>query len=274
MHFKTLFAFIFIIFTLSNHVIAGNPYDLKNITYDLATGYYYNYPVEVYAFDAIHTNGQFAPKIFPSNPIYIFLKDLHDDISNGLQPNIIDFIPGDKGYSDLKQAVIVIGRKENDPHITSYESLKRFGNKLKIYFTDIYLNLPVVGFSADLTYPDDGPAKFGYYKSGPVRYFDFGINPAGNATAPIYHVLDKHYVTVSILPSTIPGFKDYSAMWSVFNITVINLPVKKITSLDQVSDITPIYSNNLVNCPISTISLKKRYEFSILGTFYKIIEYW
>ncbi|CAG8732965.1 4784_t:CDS:2, partial [Dentiscutata erythropus] len=245
------------IFTLSNHVIAGNPYDLENITYDLETGYYYDYPVEVYAFDAIHTNGQLVPKFFPFNPIYIFLKDIHDDISNVLQPNIIDFIPGDKGYSDLKQAVIVIGNNEKDPHITSYESLKR-----------------LVGFSAELTYPDDGPAKFGYYNGGPVRYFDFGINPIGNATAPIYHVLDKNYATISILPSTIPGFKDYSAMWSVFNITVIKLPEKKITSLDQVSDITPIYSNNLVNCPISIISLKKRYEFSILGTFYKMIAYW
>ncbi|CAG8651777.1 37047_t:CDS:2, partial [Racocetra persica] len=263
-NFKAIFFIVFVMFALSDRVIAGNPYDLINITYDLGVGYFYDYPVEIYSFEEIHTNEPLAPTTFPYNPIYIFLKDLHDDISNVMQPNIIEFIPGDKGYSDLKQAVIVTGRKENDPHITSYEGLKRLGKKVEIYYTDTYLNNPIVGFSSDLTYPEDAPSKLGYYNGGPIRYFDFGINPAGNKTVPIYHVIDKNYNILSTLPSTIPGFKDYSAMWAVFNITVINVPVKKITSLDQVSHITPIYSGLLVNCPISTTALKNRYELSIL----------
>ncbi|CAG8639316.1 18463_t:CDS:2 [Racocetra fulgida] len=271
MNFKAIIFIVFATFALSDRVIAGNPYDLINITYDLGVGYFYDYPVEIYSFDEIHTNGPLAPTTFPYNPIYIFLKDLHDDISNVLQPNIIEFIPGDKGYSDLKQVVIVTGRKENDPHIKSYEDLKRLGNKELFQLIKFFFK---VGFSSDLTYPEDAPSKFGYYNGGPIHYFDFGINPAGNKTVPIYHVIDKNYNILSTLPSTIPGFKDYSAMWAVFNITVINVPVKKITSLDQVSHITPIFSDLLVNCPISTNALKNRYELSILGTFYKINGLW
>ncbi|CAG8660213.1 7517_t:CDS:1, partial [Scutellospora calospora] len=130
------------------------------------------------------------------------------------------------------------------------------------------------GFSSNLIYPDDGPAKLGYYNDGPVRYFDFGINTAGNATAPIYHVNAKNYTRLANLPSTIPGFKDYSAMWNVFNLTVTNVPLKKITSLDQVADITPVYNNIISNCPISITALKKDYDSTILGTFYRMLGYW
>ncbi|CAG8444209.1 8082_t:CDS:2 [Scutellospora calospora] len=256
MYFKTLFSFALVIFTLSNNAISSNPYDLENKTYNTDVAYFYDHPANFYSFDVIHNTGK-PPKIFDSNPIYIFLKDLKDDICNVLQPSIIDFIPGDEGYSDFKQVVIVIGRKDNDSHITCYEDLKRLGRKVKLYFTDIYLNLPVVGFSSKLEYPDDGPAKLGYYNGGPVRYFDFGINPAGNATADLFHAVSKNYTRLANLPSTIPGLKDYSAMWIVFNLTVVK-PLKEITSLDQLSDITPVYINAIVNCPVSITILEKK----------------
>ncbi|CAG8614196.1 17805_t:CDS:2 [Racocetra persica] len=131
----------FIVLALISHAIAGNPSALPNTTYLTVPGYFNNKLFHVYIFDIYKDTP--APAIARVNPIYVFLKHPKDNIDNILQPSIIDLIPGDDGYSDLKRVNIVTGIENCHSPITSYDDLKKLGKKVKICETDIYLNIPV-----------------------------------------------------------------------------------------------------------------------------------
>ncbi|KAF0332911.1 hypothetical protein F8M41_018576 [Gigaspora margarita] len=245
-------SYTFIVLTLISHAIAGDPYSLPNMTYKTDIGYYYNMPVRIYGLYAYNTNS--APAISPFNPIYVFLRGAGDDTTNVLQPSVVDFIPGDDGYSDLKRVTIVTGVTDSSGTIKSYDDLKKLGNKVRTIESDIYVNLPVVGFSAKLEFPSDGPEMFGYYKGVQFRYFNFGINPAGNATAPIYHVYAKNGTQIAAIPGTIPGLSNYSGIWNIYNLTVTDVTVP-ITSYNQIANLEKVFSGIVSNCPVSTTTL-------------------
>ncbi|CAG8515812.1 10696_t:CDS:2 [Dentiscutata erythropus] len=241
----------FILLTLINHAIAGDPYALPNTTYTTTPSYFDNIQVKFYVFYIY--NATPAPAISRVNPIYVFLKDTNDNMANTLQPNIIDLIPGDDGYSDLKRVNVVTGLTNSSGTITSYDSLKNLSNNVKITETDIYVNIPVVGLSAKLENPADGPEMFGYYKGVQFHCFNFGINPAGNATAPIYHVYSSNGTLLATLPSTIPGLSNYTGIWTIYDSTSnVTFP---ITSFNQVSNLENTYDGTVVNCPISLTSI-------------------
>ncbi|CAG8505246.1 18247_t:CDS:2 [Racocetra fulgida] len=163
-----------------------------------------------------------------------------------MQPSIIDLIPGDDGYSDLKRINIVTGLTNRSSNITSYDDLKKLGNSVQIFQSDIYYNLPN---------PADGQEMFGYYKGVQFRYFNFGINTAGNATAPIYHVNSDNGTLISAILSTVPGLSNYSGIWTVYDITAEDKA--PITSFSQVSNLEQVYSGVVANCPVSLTSFPR-----------------
>ncbi|CAG8480281.1 6419_t:CDS:2 [Cetraspora pellucida] len=254
MYLKIYTTLTFIVLALIGHTIAGDPYALQNMTYSTDSGYYNNIPVKIYGFDAYKTTTALA--ISRVNPIYVFLQNPNGNIDNAMQPSIVDLIPGDDGYSDLKRINIVTGSTNSSGDITSYDDLTKLGNSVEIVQTDTYYNLPVVGFSATLETPSDGPEMFGYYKGVRVRFFNFGINPAGNATAPIYHVTSSNGTIIAALPGTIPGFRNYSGIWNIYTISANDTGVP-ITSLSQVSNLEQVFSGTVSNCPVSVASLPR-----------------
>ncbi|RIB21023.1 hypothetical protein C2G38_2034732 [Gigaspora rosea] len=224
------------------------------MTYTTNIGYFYNMPVRIYGLYAYNTNS--PPTISFVNPIYVFLQGTGDDTTNVLQPSVVDFIPGDDGYSDLKRVTIVTGLTSNSGTIKSYDDLKKLGNNVRIIESDIYVNLAIVGFSAKLEFPSDGPEMFGYYKGVQFRYFNFGVNPAGNATAPIYHVYAKNGTQIAAIPGTIPGLSNYSGIWNIYNLTATDESVP-ITSYNQIANLEKVFSGIVSNCPVSTTTLTR-----------------
>ncbi|CAG8847579.1 27808_t:CDS:2, partial [Racocetra persica] len=131
----------FIVLTLIGHAIAGDPYALPNKTYPINPSHFDDVLVNFYIFAAY--NETLDPKISHVNPIYVFLQNPDDNMDNIMQPSIIDLIPGDDGYSDLKRINIVTGLTKRSGNITSYDDLKKLGNSVRIFQSDIYYNLPV-----------------------------------------------------------------------------------------------------------------------------------
>jgi hypothetical protein len=193
-------------------------------------------------------------------PIYVLVTGFD---SNGQpqpvadQHNIIDFVPGDPGYSDLWQVNFVTvpaGYTANT--VRSLDDVKKAGYPIKA--TDQLVNCPVVPLNSSLAEGTPGLTK-GWYKGKEVHYFDFGPSP--DFTLPIYafitgldsagnpqFVPGQHNII-----GVIPGQGGYSAFWDLHLVKVpADYQANSITSIAQAmaSGYEMIHPGIVVNCPV------------------------
>lgn len=173
------------------------------------------------------------------------------------QHNIVDVIPGDEGYSDLWQVILVTVPEDYVANtFTSAEDVANSGYEMTI--PGILVNCPIVPAGSTLS-EGGAPLVQGWYKGQEVYYFDFGPNT--EATAPIYAFItgfdadgNPQFVEgQNNVVDVVPGDEGYSAFWQV-NLVVVpaDYQANSITSVDQVlaSGYEMIQPGLVVNCPV------------------------
>ncbi len=184
-------------------------------------------PVRYYNFDVQDT----APA-----PVYVLYRESEDKPITG-QLEIIDTLPGDKGYNDFRQVWKVIVPKDYVANtITDAATLLDAGYKTEK--TDTLRNMPVV--------PDKSRARMrlkgesaklerAWYRGQVAKFFSFAEAPLSGTNVPLSPI----YVTFNInpdqpnggpgsgfraepnslqthnVPATLPGDTGYSPLWLV-----------------------------------------------------------
>src|SRR5205823_1046882 len=195
-----------------------------------------------------------------SVPIYVLVTGF--DASGNPQPvagqhNIVDFIPGDQGYSDLWQLTFVTvppGYVANT--IKSGDEVRSSGYPTKV--PGVFVNCPVVPLNSKLAEGTPG-ITMGWYKDREIHYFDFGPNT--DRTVPIYafitgldaagnpQFVEGQHNVIDVLPGD-PG---YSAFWDLHLVKVpAGYKANSITSAAQVlaSGYEIAHPGLVVNCPV------------------------
>ena len=204
------------------------------------------------------TNTPLVNGVPAAAPIWVFIygnkADGSPDFVTGGH-NIIDVIPGDKGYSDLWQVTLVtVPRSYQPDSITSAADVLK--NNFPMTTTNMLVNCPVVPAGSTI---EDGRALIqGWYKGQKVYYYDFGAND--DIAAPIWALItgmDSQGNPIFVkdqnnIIDVIPGDKGYSAFWQVNLVTVpADYVANTLKSADDVMKsgykITPTEIN--VNCP-------------------------
>jgi hypothetical protein len=224
--------------------------------YTLVSCWYKGRTVQYYDFG---TNTPLVNGIPPVAPIWVFIygnkADGSPDFVTGGH-NVIDVIPGDAGYSDLWQLVLVtVPRTYQPDSITTAADVMKGNFPMKT--TDMLVNCPVV--PAGSTIQDNRALIQGWYKGQKVFYYDFRAN--ADIAAPIWALItgmdDKGNPMFvkgqSNIVDVIPGDKGYSAFWQVMLVTVPAdyVPNTLKSAADVMSSgykITPTNIN--VNCPL------------------------
>jgi hypothetical protein len=193
-------------------------------------------------------------------PIYVLVTGFD---SNGqpqpvaVQHNIVDFVPGDPGYSDLWQVnFVTVPANYIANTVRSLDDVQKAGYPIKA--TDQLVNCPVVPLNSSLAEGTPGLTK-GWYKGKEVHYFDFGPSP--DFTLPIYafitgldsagnpqFVPGQHNII-----GVIPGQGGYSAFWDLHLVKVpADYQANSITSIAQAlaSGYEMIHPGIVVNCPV------------------------
>jgi hypothetical protein len=193
-------------------------------------------------------------------PIYVLVTGFD---SNGQpqpvadQHNIVDFVPGDPGYSDLWQVnFVTVPANYIANTVRSLDDVQKAGYPIKA--TDQLVNCPVVPLNSSLAEGTPGLTKC-WYKGKEVHYFDFGPSP--DFTLPIYafitgldsagnpqFVPGQHNII-----GVIPGQGGYSAFWDLHLVKVpADYQANSITSIAQAlaSGYEMIHPGIVVNCPV------------------------
>jgi hypothetical protein len=231
-------------------VKAGDPSQLPNTAYKLFHGWDKGRALQHYTFN-ISNVGPNPVNVAPVAAIYKLVLNVNDDPHNTTQASIIDSIPGDPGYSDLWQIVKVVV-PPGLPVVKSFEALAALQANKTVSFnpTEVYVNCPVVGAASTLENPSDAVYVTGYYQNYNVSWFDFGPNPNGNATAPLYHVLINNSTTE--LTDSVPGDASYTAFWNIFIVKPIAADLStNYTSVTQISKDNVTFAGIVANCPIT-----------------------
>jgi hypothetical protein len=224
-------------------------------------------PVRYYNFDVQSTT--------PA-PVYVFYRKGEDKPVAG-QLDIIDALPGEKGYNDFHQVwKVIVPTKYVVNSVTAAAQLRKAGYHLEK--TDALLNLPVVpdksvarerlnGESADL--------QRGWYKGKVAKYFSFGeatltatvdtvpvspifvtfnVNPGQpNGGPPSGFRTESGSNQTHNVPSTLPGEDGYSPLWLVSVYDNADWPMVK--NLETVTNAKILAAGiATVNCPIVSIA--------------------
>jgi hypothetical protein len=224
-------------------------------------------PVRYYNFDVQSTT--------PA-PVYVFYRKGEDKPVAG-QLDIIDALPGEKGYNDFHQVwKVIVPTKYVVNSVTDAKQLREAGYHLEK--TDALLNLPVVpdksvarvrlnGESADL--------QRGWYKGKVAKYFSFGeaalmasdgvvpvspifvtfnVNPdKPNGGPPSGFRTEMNSKQTHNVPSTLPGEDGYSPLWLVSVYDNADWPMVK--NLETVTNAKILAAGiATVNCPIVSIA--------------------
>jgi hypothetical protein len=224
----------------------------------LVAGWYRGSEVKYYDFGA---NTKLASgSVVATAPIYVFITGMNADGTPAFaqgQHNIIDVKPGDAGYSDLWQVMMVtVGDDYEADSIRSKADVDASG--LQVTTTQMFVNCPVVPEGTTL---EGGEALVqGWYKGDEVLYPDFGANPA--VALPIWVLItgldaqgDPEFVAgqMNVIDS-VPSDEGYSAFWRVNMVTV---PAGyQPNSLTSASDVISAGYNiaetdMVVNCPVT-----------------------
>jgi hypothetical protein len=207
-------------------------------------------------------------------PIYAFFEAGASSPVAG-QLNVIDTIPGDAGYNDFWQVMMVTvpnGYVANT--IASLSEIRAAG--YTITPTNTLVNCPVVpaGSTATLRLGGGSPGLTqGWYRDHVVNYFNFSeatltLTNGATPTAPIY-------VTFNINPdqpnggppsgfkteagstqthnvaASVPGQAGYSPLWAVA--IYDDADFASVSNLTTAMAATSVASGPLVNCPIVSV---------------------
>ncbi len=220
-------------------------------------------PVRYYNFD--------VQNLTPA-PVYVFYRKGEKSPISG-QLDIIDNLPGEKGYNDFRQVYKVSVPSDYVVNsITDKTQLRQSGYAIEK--TDTLLNMPVVpdkSVARQRLNSESAELQRAWYKGKVAKYFAFNEAPLSVAGADV--PISPIYVTFNVnpnepkggpgsgfrsepnspqthnVPATLPGEEGYSPLWSV-NV-YDNADWSKVSNLDTAQNaklLGPGVAN--VNCPI------------------------
>ena len=178
-------------------------------------------------------------------------------VTNGVagQHNIIDTVPGEKGYTPLWQVTKVTWAAGKTPRLLkSADAVKKAaaGGEVTIARTSTVVNCPVLGFGQKKVAGFSAGHVIHYYDLGPVKV------AAGNAVLPLYTVTNGLAGQYNVTRDTIAvGQTAYPPLWSISKVTWKSgarrhllrsyAAIKKAAAAGQVTITkTPL----VVNCPL------------------------
>lgn len=206
--------------------------------------------------------------------IYVLFEEGADAPVKG-QLNVVDVIPGDKGYNDFWQVHKVTVPKGYEANsITSFAEI--YDANLEVEPTELLVNCPVVpdGSSANLRL-NSGKSELsrGWYQDQVVTYFTFEEVQLMGKTVPVSPI----YVMFNLDPDqegggpasgfvveegsdqthnvlgTIPKSKGYSPLWAVSVLS--NAEFSNVMDLDSARAVTPLAEGVAnVNCPVVEVA--------------------
>lgn len=224
----------------------------------LVAGWYKDQEVEYYDFG---TNTKLASgSAVATAPIYVFITGMDADgkpVFVEGQHNVIDALPGDSGYSDLWQVMMVtVDADYEADSITSKDDIDASG--FQVTTTQMFVNCPVVAEGTTL----EGGEKLvqGWNKGEQSLYPDFGANPP--VALPIWVMITgvdaggkpKFVEGQMNIIDSVPSDDGYSAFWRVNMVTV---PAGyEANSMKSAADVTAsgyviTETDMLVNCPVT-----------------------
>ena len=167
-------------------------------------------------------------------PIYVLYRDGEDKSVTG-QLDIIDTLPGEKGYNDFRQVWKVWVPKDYVANaITDARALSQAGYKTEK--TDTLRNMPVVpdkSIARERLNGESTELKRAWYRGQVAKFFSFEEAPLSGTSVPLSPI----YVSFNInpgepngdlasgfrtepnseqthnIPATLPGDKGYSPLW-------------------------------------------------------------
>lgn len=220
-------------------------------------------PVRYYNFD--------VQGVTPA-PVYVlYRKGEEKPVENQL--DIVDSLPGDKGYNDFRQVYkVVVPANYLTNSITDSTQVRKSGYKIEK--TNTLRNMPIVpdkSVARERLHGESAELQRAWYKGKVAKYFLFSEAPLAVAgsevpVTPIYVTFnvnpdqpkggpgsgfraEPNSVQTHNVPGTLPGDAGYSPLWSV-NV-YDNADWSKVTNLDTAQDaklLGPGVAN--VNCPI------------------------
>lgn len=223
----------------------------------LVAGWYRGEEVEYYDF-GMHTPLTDGDSIATA-PIWVLVHEMmagEDPQFVEGQHNIVDVVPGDEGYSDLWQVMLVEVPEDYEP-----DSIRNAADINEMAYpvteTEMYVNCPVVPEGTELEGGE--PLVQGWYQDEAVYYPDFGMNPpfaipiwvfitGMDADGNPMFVEGQHNII-----DAIPGDEGYSAFWRVNLVTVPeDYEPDSIRDASEVSDMgyEVMQTDLVVNCPV------------------------
>ena len=194
-------------------------------------------------------------------PIWAFITGMNDDGTPAFvdgQHNVVDVVPGDTGYSDLWEVMLVTVPEDYEADsIKSREEVEASG--YDIMPAGIFVNCPIV--PEGTTFENGEQLVQGWNKGEAVFYPDFGANPP--AAIPIWAFItgmdaqgNPEFVEgQNNVIDSIPGDAGYSAFWQVNLVTVDDgyEPNSIKSAADALASGFEITTTDLVvNCPVVT----------------------
>ena len=208
-------------------------------------------------------------------PIYALFREGEDKPVDG-QLNIVDVIPGDKGYNDFwAVSKVTVPADYVANTVTSVAEIIDGG--FDVTPTDMLVNCPIVpkGSTAAERFTDESPdLTRGWYRDQVVYYFNFSeamLKPAAGKvpTSPIYVTfninpgetdggpasgfkVETGSEQTHNVPATLPGDAGYSPLWAVH--IYDNADFASVTDLDTASATNVLEPKGpTVNCPIVSV---------------------
>ena len=232
--------------------------DMTAMELSLIAGWYKGREVEYYDF-GMHTPLTEGSSVLTA-PIYVFITGM--DASGNPQfvegqHNVIAVVPGEEGYSDLWQVMLVT--VEDGYEADSAKSVDAvMSGGFEVTETDMFVNCPVV---AEGTTLEGGEELVQGWKDGEaVFYPDFGANPP--AAVPIWAFITGMDASgspqflegqMNIIDS-VPDDVGYSAFWRV-NLVMApeDYEANSIKSADEIRamEYRVEETDLVVNCPVT-----------------------
>lgn len=227
----------------------------------LVTGWYRDREVKYYDFGDNTKLGQGSA--VQTSPIYVFIHGMNADGTPDFvkgQHNVVDSVPGEAGYSDLWQVVLVTVPEDYVPDsATSAADITAAGYEMTQ--TDMFVNCPIV--PEGTTLEGGEPLVQGWNDGEEVFYPDFGENI--NVAIPIWVFVTGFAADGSPqmvegqrnIIDAVPGDPGYSAFWRVNFVTVPSGYVaNSIRSAEAVSDsgYEVTQADVVVNCPVTVVA--------------------
>lgn len=193
----------------------------------------------------------FGPiKLRPGNkvaPIWVFTNGAEG------QRNVIDVVPGDRGYSPLWRVVMVTWAADASPRpLRSAAQVKAAAaaGEVTLKRTNTVVNCPVVGFGQKQTLGFHRGSTIAYYDLGPVKL------ARGNKVAPIWAFTNGASGQKNVI-DVVPGRPGYTPLWRVSMVTWADgvtprvlMSAAQIRAAASAGDLTIRRTDTLVNCPV------------------------